>query len=223
MRWRWAFTRVAWSGARLLLGALATALPLAAAPSVVVVFGDAGAARGLGDSESYAQLLARDLPRLGFPAQVIDAALAADPTPQAIGRLGDVLSFRPQAVVLHFGLDDARLQWDVAAIRRSVAAPVEGFEANLRQMIERLKAAGAAVIVVAPATVKRAEEYGDLAAYRQAALRAAADHGVPSVDLERDLAGSSEAFTPDGRLTAHGRRQLVNALLARLTPALERR
>jgi acyl-CoA thioesterase-1 len=107
--------------------------PVDALQKTIVCFGDSltfgiGAARGMDYPSQLAQMIGMG---------VINAGLAGDTTQSALTRLEqDVLSHRPQAVLITLGGND--LKNGVSTARAF---------ANLQQIVQRIQAAGALVIV----------------------------------------------------------------------------
>lgn len=167
----------------------------AGATATVVAFGDsvtAGARPGL------------VAPEQAYPAQlqsllgvkVINAGVGGNDTTHLLARLDrDVLSRRPDAVVLMAGLNDAAYVDPGPVARLSPRVPPEAFRRNLAALAQRIRQAGARVLLVTPNPMTRAYAYGrfgyyathdinaSLEQHRAAMLAAARDLRCPLVDL----------------------------------------
>lgn len=101
--------------------------------SAIIAFGDSlTAGYGAGAGEDYPSRLAA---RLGVP--VINAGVSGDTTESAATRLDDVLAQNPRIVIVGLGGND---------FLRST--PIATTEANLREIVRRIHAAGAMVAIL---------------------------------------------------------------------------
>jgi acyl-CoA thioesterase-1 len=106
---------------------------LPTAGSAVVLFGDSlahgtGASTGNDIASQLSQALERDVINLGIPG---------DTTADGLARIDDVLATDPRVVIILLGGNDALQQ-----------VPIEQTFTNLSTIIERLQAAGAAIVLV---------------------------------------------------------------------------
>jgi acyl-CoA thioesterase-1 len=103
----------------------------------VVCFGDSlTAGAGLDPSQSYPEVLQRELDARGLKYRVVNAGVSGDTTQDGLARLPMVLAEKPAIVVLEFGANDG--------LR---GQPVAVTETNLKQMIEDLQKDGAKVVL----------------------------------------------------------------------------
>ncbi len=121
-----------------------------AEPVRIVCMGDSitrGIRAGVTFEQTYEQLLQKRLTETVGPVRVINAGIGGERTDQAIKRLDrDVLSMNPDYVTLMYGTNDCH--WDPEATGPRL--PIDKYEANLRQMITRIREAGAVPLIVTP-------------------------------------------------------------------------
>lgn len=123
--------------------AIAAIGPAAAAPAAVHVpvildLGDSlTAGYGLPASKAFPAQLQAWLARHGVAARVINAGVSGDTTAGGLGRLDWVLADKPDLVILALGANDALRGIDPKAVR-----------ANLAKIIEKIKTAGAKVLLL---------------------------------------------------------------------------
>jgi acyl-CoA thioesterase-1 len=109
----------------------------AAAERVLVAFGDSlTAGLGVAPDEAWPALIALRLRREGYAYRVVNAGVSGDTTAGALRRVDWVLRARPEVVVVALGANDG--------LR---AQPVEAMRANLVAVVERLRGAGARVLL----------------------------------------------------------------------------
>lgn len=125
-----------------------------AAPSVkpytIVAFGDSTTAPS-GTLVVYPNLLQNELIVRDRPVRVINAGIGGNTTSAALARLAaEVLAHRPDLVVVQFGINDSAVDvWkNPPAVEPRV--PLEQFEANLRGIVQTLRARSAKVILMTP-------------------------------------------------------------------------
>lgn len=120
-------------------------------PLTIVAFGDSTTAPREGLERPYARVLAEELPRRGLHATVINAGVPGNDTTQALARLdADVLAHKPDLVIVQFGINDGMIDvWkDPPATASRVSK--ENFRRNLREVVRRIRAAGAVAILMTP-------------------------------------------------------------------------
>ncbi|MCB9556011.1 MAG: acyltransferase family protein [Deltaproteobacteria bacterium] len=200
----------------LLLGVAAVfVVHLPAAPAVA---SQAARVRLIGDSVAlgYADPLQR---RLAPTAALSHAGLVARDTAWGLARLELLLGAdRPDLVVANFGL------WD---IRRRGRTPLAQYQANLEQLILRLKSRAAQVVWVTTTPVsktQRLRDPADVARYNAVARQLMGRLGVPVIDLHSVIAAQPERFlASDGvHLNGDGARRataLIAAQVGRYLPA----
>ncbi|MFV0443749.1 MAG: GDSL-type esterase/lipase family protein [Planctomycetaceae bacterium] len=169
----------------------------------VVAFGDSTtAARGA--LPVYADILSRELTVSGRPVRVINAGVGGNQTDQARARFDhDVLSHKPAAVIIQFGINDAAVDvWrDPPATEPRVSLPA--YEQNLRHFIEVLSRQQVDVVLMTPNplrwTPQTRVQYGrppyqpdevqgfnvKLREYAKAVRRLAKSTGKPLVDVDQ--------------------------------------
>ena len=165
--------------------------------SRVVCFGDSITKRG------YNELLG---PMVG--AEAINAGVGGHNTKQGLHRMQkDVLDHKPEVVIILFGTNDVRVDSERAFV------PLERFEKNLEEMVQRCQKVGAKVVLctLPPINEKKyftrhkLEDFIDhgglkklLADYRGATIRVAKMNKLPLVDLNQVLEKHPKWLSPDG-------------------------
>jgi acyl-CoA thioesterase-1 len=160
----------------------------------------------IGDSISMGYTLAvREM--LQGKANVHRVPENAGPTTRGVARLEEWLgTARWDVIHFNFGLHDLKIMDDGG---RQV--PLEKYEANLRQIVARLKQTGARLVFATTTPVPEGKLNpprlpADVTAYDAAALRVMKEAGVPMDDLYATAAGKLTAwqqkqnvhFTPEG-------------------------
>jgi acyl-CoA thioesterase I len=120
------------------LGLLAVpARPVSATERVIVVLGDSlTAGFGVAPEEAWPALIETRLKREGYPYRVVNAGVSGDTTAGGLRRVDWVLRNRPDVAVVALGANDGL---------RGLGT--DAMEANLRGIVERLRAGGARVLV----------------------------------------------------------------------------
>jgi acyl-CoA thioesterase I len=104
---------------------------------VIVAFGNSlTAGYGVDAGKSYPDFLQQLVDEEGYRYRIVNAGLSGDTTGGGVGRLESVLALKPEIVILELGANDGLRGLPVASTR-----------ANLEEMIARLKAAGAEVVL----------------------------------------------------------------------------
>jgi lysophospholipase L1-like esterase len=199
------------------------ATPAPVGPARVVCFGDSITAKG------YPAVLAKML-----GVDVANAGVNGNTTAQGLRRMSkDVLARKPEVVVILFGTNDTRVD------APKVHVPVERYAANLAEMIDTCRAAGAKVIVCTIPPIDPAryftrhdksafDQAGGLDAllkqYREAATRTANERNVPVVDLANALtaAGSSWSTLDGVHPTETANRTLAQLIADAVNPLLRK-
>ncbi|HPA20824.1 MAG TPA: GDSL-type esterase/lipase family protein [Verrucomicrobiae bacterium] len=177
----------------------------------------------LGDSITHAGYPAI-LEKL-LPVRAINAGVGGDTTRKALKRLeADVLARRPAAVVMFFGANDSRQDAPGSQV------PLDEYEANLGELVQRCQKAGAKVLLGTMPPIdpepyyKRhpREKYGPLGglekiveSYRMAALRVAKAKGAQPLDLNQLLGAKPEWMNPDGVHPSPRGKEIIAELVAR--------
>lgn len=103
--------------------------------------------KGVGPTETFAHYLGTELRARGFQAQSINVGVGGEQTNHALVRLEkDVLSRQPTAVTIMYGTNDSYFYQGETAPR----VTIEEYRANLKQLIDRIKAVGAVPILMTP-------------------------------------------------------------------------
>ncbi len=114
----------------------------------IVAFGDSlTAGLGVQADESYPAQLQRRLDDLKYPYRVINAGVSGDTTAGGLRRVPWILNNKPELVILELGANDGL---------RGLS--IDQTKSNLRQIVERLREAGAAVVL---AGMKLPPNYGE--------------------------------------------------------------
>jgi len=145
----------------------------------VVCFGDSitGVYYHTGGRRAWCDMLGIALQRAYPKAKVemINAGISGHSTVQALARIQkDVLDKKPQLVVIKFGMNDV------------VAADIQKYVANMRQIVNQCRQAGAEVVICTPNAVfpeDKGRPVDRLEQYCQAARDLASEMKVPLVDL----------------------------------------
>ena len=104
---------------------------------VIVCFGDSlTAGYGAPSDQSYPDYLQADLDRLGYHYRVENEGVSGNTTKDGVERLPEVLALHPAIAVVEFGGNDG--------LR---GLPISESRMNLDEIVKRLKAAGAQVVI----------------------------------------------------------------------------
>jgi acyl-CoA thioesterase-1 len=140
-------------------------------PKRVVAFGDsitAGVRPGVTEYQTFRFLLEDTLKRLGLPVTVANAGLGSDTSTGALARLDrDVLAEKPDLVIVMFGMNDAAMVDGGPVARTAPRVSLDDYRANLRAIVERVRASGAKVLLCTSTPMSRKYLYQDLGAYAQ--------------------------------------------------------
>ncbi len=181
----------------------------------IVFLGDSITAGG-GGAKGYITLihnaLAEKFPDLGI--ETVNAGISGHRVPDLQRRLDhDVLAKKPTIVFIYIGINDV-WHWHKAADGKMVGGtPTEKYEEGLKDIIGKIKAASARVILCTPSTIgekahgtnerdKMLDEYSDIS------RKVAADTGVQLCDLAKAFIAYDKDHNPqdkaNGVLTADG-------------------
>ena len=192
-----------------LVASAASATPRA--DHVIVALGDSlTAGLGVGVEEAYPALLEARLRREGFDYRVVNAGVSGDTSAGGLRRLDWALKLKPQVLIVALGANDGLRGQPPATLR-----------ANLTQIVERARAAGARVLL---AGMRVPPNYGDEYARAFAAVYASVARatGVPLAPFLLDgVAGDPRLNQADGiHPTAEGQRVIAEHLWPHLRPLL---
>jgi acyl-CoA thioesterase-1 len=191
-----------------------SALPAAAARTVLV-FGDSlSAAYGIAPRQGWVALLADRIAGQGLPWKVVNASVSGETTAGGLRRLPeDLKRHKPDAVVIELGANDA--------LR---GQPVAGIRTNLEEMIRLVRRAHAVPVLVG---LMIPPNYGiDYAAEFRALYPALArKHGVALVPfLLQGLADTAADFQADQlHPTAAAQPRVLDNVWPTLEPLLRKR
>ena len=188
-----------------LVASAASATPRA--DHVVVALGDSlTAGLGVGVEEAYPALLEARLRREGFDYRVVNAGVSGDTSAGGLRRLDWALKLKPQVLIVALGANDGLRGQPPAALR-----------ANLTQIVERARAAGARVLL---AGMRVPPNYGDEYARAFAAVYASVARATGPFLLD-GVAGDPRLNQADGiHPTAEGQRVIAEHLWPHLRPLL---
>lgn len=169
----------------LVFGAMENRL-CAGPPAVkIVTLGDSitkGVRAGVLDEETFASRLAAWLAQESIEAEVVNEGIGGERTDQALARLDqDIIARRPAIVVVMYGTNDSYVDRG----RKQSRLSREEYRANLRELVERLRAAGIRPVLMTE------PRWGD-----QAQPNGVGEH--PNVRLEQHMAACREVARDTG-------------------------
>ena len=180
---------------------------------VIVAFGDSlTAGYGLEPGLSYPDFLQKKLDAAGFAYRVVNEGISGDTTSGGAERVSGVLEHKPEIVILELGANDGLRGIPVAQTR-----------ANLDELVTKLKASGAKVLLVG---ITLPRNYG--AQYIRDFDRIYPDlakkHGVPRLPfLLEGVALNPKLMQRDAlHPTAEGCEIVAGNVLAALRPLLKK-
>jgi acyl-CoA thioesterase I len=188
-----------------------SATPALGVEHVIVALGDSlTAGLGVGADEAYPALLQARLRREGFEYRVVNAGVSGDTSAGGLRRIDWALRLSPAVVIVALGANDG--------LR---GQPPETLRDNLTRIIERVRAAGARVLL---AGMRVPPNYGDDYARAFAGVYPAVAKatGVPLAPFLLDgVAGDPRLNQADGiHPTAEGQRRIAVRLWPYLKPLL---
>jgi len=133
------------------------------------------------DREAIETTPAKYAPLTAGQIAVVKAGRGGGDTPRALPRLkGEVLSVKPDLVVILFGANDENRR----GTTKANMVPVPKYEANLVNMVRQIRAAGSAVILMTPAmkNLGWSATVGNMDRYAAAVRRVGASQKVCVVD-----------------------------------------
>jgi lysophospholipase L1-like esterase len=182
------------------LDALAAKNSPLAKGEVIAFFGDSITQAGAGPG-GYCRLIAaaieKERPELGVT--IVYAGISGHKVPNLQGRLDrDVLSKKPTIVFIYIGINDV---WHST---RGQGTPKDRFDAGLRDLIEKITASGAKVVLCTPSTIGEKTDGSNaldpmLEEYAAISRKVAADTGVTLCDLRKAFLDHLKEHNPDNR------------------------
>lgn len=149
----------------------------------IVCFGDSvtGVYYHTGGRRAYTDVLGSTLADAypGTPIEAINAGVSGNTTKNALERIEkDVLVHKPDVVTVMFGLNDM------------TRVPIEEYRANLKEILARVRATGAEVVLCTPNSVEDTADRptSKLMAYADVVRAVAAEEGVVLADVYQDFA-----------------------------------
>jgi acyl-CoA thioesterase-1 len=181
---------------------------------VIVAFGDSlTAGFGVDPGLSYPDELQRALDAAGHKYRVVNEGFSGDTTSGGVSRMGMVLAWKPEIVILELGANDGLRGIPVATTR-----------ANLEEMIVGLKAAGAKVLL---AGITLPRNYGEdyIRDFDRIYPEVAKKHRAPLLPfLLEGVALNARLMQRDGlHPNAEGNRVVAGNVMKALEPLLVRR
>jgi acyl-CoA thioesterase-1 len=141
-----ALSRRALIGGLLLCGTTARA---EAPPKRIVTLGDSitkASRPGVTEDQTFSSLLQSWLRRDGFTVEVLNRGIGGERTDQALARLDTILALKPSLVTVMYGTNDSY----VDPGRTESRLTVEQYRENLRELVRRLRDAGATPVLMTP-------------------------------------------------------------------------
>lgn len=188
-----------------------TAIAVDRGPKIVFLGDSLAAGLHVDAEQAFPAVLQRTLAERGHPFRLVNAGVSGDTTAGGLRRLDWLLAQEPDWVVVELGANDGL---------RGVA--LEAIEANLRAILERVRAAGAGAVLLG---MRLPPNYGDAyaegfhALYGRLAEELECEH-VPF--LLEGVGGVPELNFPDGlHPTAEGHERIaehLEPLFLRLVP-----
>lgn len=167
---------------------------------VIAFFGDSitqGGARPGGYCRLIGEAIEKGRPQLGV--KVVYAGISGHKVPDLQGRLDrDVLSKKPTIVFVYIGINDV---WHST---RGRGTSKDRFEAGLRDLIDKMTAAGAKVVLCTPSTIGEKTDGSNpldsmLEEYAAISRQVAADTGVTLCDLRKAFLDHLQKQNPDNK------------------------
>ena len=179
-------------------------------PSVIIsAFGDSlFAGYNLSAQQAFYTQLQHILTQKGYHVRVIPHAVSGSTSAQALAHIRDVISAKPQMVLLELGAND---------ILRGL--PPQQLKKNLEQMIKQLKEAGIQVILCG---VSAPTSYGKAYAerYNNVYSALAQQYTLPFIpDIMKDIIGTPALLQED---MLHPNALGIKAMIRNILPVMEK-
>ena len=167
---------------------------------VIAFFGDSitqGGARPGGYCRLIGEAIEKQRPELGVT--IVYAGISGHKVPDLQGRLDrDVLSEKPTIVFIYIGINDV---WHSI---RDRGTSKEQFDAGLRDLIKKITAADAKVVLCTPSTIGEKNDGSNsldpmLEEYSAISRKVAADTGVTLCDLRKAFLDHLKKQNPDNK------------------------
>jgi acyl-CoA thioesterase-1 len=179
----------------------------------IVAFGDSlTAGLGLPQSANYPSLLQKKLEAEGFAYEVVNAGISGDTTAGGVRRIDWSLEGDVKIVILELGANDL--------LR---GQPIPEMKKNLAQIIERIKARGATLLLAGmEAPTNAGDEYRK--AIHEAFLSLARDYNVPLIPFFLDRVAGIESLNQSDSIhpNEEGTKIVAETVYRSLRPLLEK-
>lgn len=168
----------------------------------VVFFGDSITEAGIGPG-GYVTLIKDSLQRRGSGANIIGAGVSGNKVEQLLARIDkDVIALKPTTVVVYIGINDV-WHWTIG-MPGAKGSTKEEFETGLRQVIARIQAAGARVVLCTPGVIGEKAagtnpEDAMLDEYSDISRRLAGESGSELCDLRKAFVQYISKNNPENR------------------------
>lgn len=192
--------------------AVAEAPPVVDAPVIVALGTSLTAGLGLAQSEAWPALVQARLDREGYRYRVVNAGVSGDTSAGGLSRLDWQLGQKPAIVIVELGANDGLRGLPVAQLKE-----------NLGEIIDRSRAAGAAVVLAGmQAPPNMGADYAD--SFRALFPALADEYHVPLVPfLLAGVAAEARLNQADGiHPTAEGQRIVADNVWTTLAPLLKK-
>lgn len=178
---------------------------------VIVAFGDSlSAGYGAEPGKSFPDFLQKDLDAAGVHWRVVNAGVSGNTTTDGLGRIDEVLAYKPRITIVEFGGNDG--------LR---GLPLDTTQANLEQIIQRLEAAGSKVLL---AGMTLPPNYGGdyITRFGQIYVNVAKKYNLPRIPfLLSDVVFRPGLMQQDGiHPTAQGNEIVAKTVMRYLKPLL---
>jgi acyl-CoA thioesterase I len=153
---------------------------------VLVAFGDSlTAGAGVDASRNYPAQLQKKIDAAGYRYRVVNAGVSGETSAQGLQRIQSVLDLRPAIAIIEFGANDGLRGMPVEATRRNLAA-----------MVNRLKSAGAEVVL---AGMEIPPNYGPqyTGSFREIYRQVAKEHGIALIPFFLEGVGGYARLNQD--------------------------
>ncbi len=167
---------------------------------VIAFFGDSitqAGARSGGYCRLIGEAIAKQRPELGV--KIVYAGISGHKVPNLQGRLDrDVLNKKPTIVFIYIGINDV---WHSTSGR---GTPKDKFDTGLRDLIKKITASGAKVVLCTPSTIGEKTDGSNpldamLEDYSAVSRKVAADTGVTLCDLRKAFLDHLKKNNPENK------------------------
>ena len=167
---------------------------------VIAFFGDSitqGGARPNGYCRLIGEAIEKQRPELGV--KIVYAGISGHKVPDLQGRLDrDVLSKKPTIVFIYIGINDV---WHSV---RGRGTSKDQFDAGLRDLIKKISAANAKIVLCTPSTIGEKSDGSNkldsmLEEYSTVSRKVAEDTGVTLCDLRKSFLDHLKKQNPDNK------------------------